>query len=203
MQSAPAPLPQWSAPALPPVGDNYLDHIEHNLPVRLIATLGTFTAALADEPVATAAARAAGGRFSFLSVRAREGGAVVGLFHVEEHTNPSATKVREAMEPLCGSNLIGAGAPLLDFVTTAYTNSCRLVLSRPCRHHGISNSQRPSAAAGTNCPFYHVHPSRIALDRTDQTSGRLTREPVRIAPGRRGEAAAETLAKNVCFGNGP
>lgn len=93
--------------------------------------MGDLTAALTDEPVAHAMARAEAGRFDFLPVRAAPDGPVVGLFRrADALAKPGDLTVGATMEPLSGSNLIGADAPLLDFVFAADTAPCRLVLDR-------------------------------------------------------------------------
>ena len=60
--------------------DAILDQLERSIPVRLIATLGEYTAAFADELAIDAENRATAHRFDFLPVRAAERGGVVGLF---------------------------------------------------------------------------------------------------------------------------
>lgn len=121
----------WASNA-PPVDahDAALSHLETSAPVRLIATIGAFVAATADEPIAVAAERAKEGRFTFLPVRAHRDAEVVGLYRTGVPLKTGALTVGDVMEPLRGSNLIGANAPLLDFVLTADTSPCRLVLDR-------------------------------------------------------------------------
>lgn len=121
----------WSAPALAGGHDQILDHLERNAPVRLIATIGEFVHALPDEPLAEAGARAEAGRFDFLPVRKSQHGPVIGLLRrADAFAQPDRMAVRDAMEPLTGDNLISADAPLLDFVYSADTHPCRLVLDR-------------------------------------------------------------------------
>lgn len=121
----------WPASALAGDHDQILGHLERSAPVRLIATMGDFTYALADEPLVQASARAEAGRFDFLPVRDAPDGAVVGLLRRMNAAGPATGEpVRAAMQPLSGGNLIGADAPLLDFVYTADTSPCRLVLDR-------------------------------------------------------------------------
>lgn len=119
----------WGAPLFDE-NDAALSHLETSAPVRLIATLGAFVAATADEPIAAAAERAKEGRFTFLPVRAHRDAQVIGLYRTDVPMKAGALTVADAMEPLRGSNLIGANAPLLDFVITADTSPCRLVLDR-------------------------------------------------------------------------
>lgn len=121
----------WPASALAGNHDEILDHLERSAPVRLIATMGDLTYTLVDDSLATAASRAEAGRFDFLPVRNSPDGPVVGLLRsADALTRAKEDLVRVAMQPLSGDNLIGADAPLLDFVYTADANPCRLVLDR-------------------------------------------------------------------------
>ncbi len=109
--------------------DAILDQLERSIPVRLIATLGEYTAAFADELAIDAENRATAHRFDFLPVRATERGGVVGLFRRGAGRPSGPSTVRQVMQPLDGAtNLISADAPLIDFVVTADTCPCRLVL---------------------------------------------------------------------------
>lgn len=120
--------PFTPADALAGDQDAILSHLERSMPVRLIATLGTFTAAYVDEPISDAIARADESRFDYLPVQASASGAVVGLFKRREAHTGATGLVRDHMEPLGAGNLIAIDAPLLQFVMTADTNPCRLVL---------------------------------------------------------------------------
>jgi hypothetical protein len=118
----------WAAHALSD-DDAILAQLDQSIPVRLIATLGALTSAVADEPVADADRRAAEHRFDFLPVRSRSEGSIVGLFRRDDNRYGSNAVVRE--QPLDGAtNLISADAPLSDFVTTADISPYRLVLDR-------------------------------------------------------------------------
>jgi hypothetical protein len=94
--------------------------------------MDNLTVAFADEPIAQARARASVGRFSFLPVRDAKHGKVIGLLEISNlpQSADEEQAARTAMQPLSGDNLIGADAPLLDFVYTADSSPCRLVLDR-------------------------------------------------------------------------
>jgi hypothetical protein len=120
----------WPALSLDTDDDAILTILEQSAPVRLIATLGEFTAAYADEAAVTADQRALAGRFDFLPVRDGYGGPIIGLFRCSTTRTSSASSVRDAMAPLSSENLISADAPLLDFVVSADRWPCRLLLDR-------------------------------------------------------------------------
>lgn len=120
----------WPASALEGDQDQILDHLERSTPIRLIATFDDLTVALADEPVRAATSRADDGRFDFLPVRDSASGSIVGLFRRSAMGSTPDRSVREVMQPLSGDNLVGADTPLLDFVFSADTHPCRLVLDR-------------------------------------------------------------------------
>jgi hypothetical protein len=108
--------------------DAILSHLERSTPVRLMATIGAFVAADAAEPVAEAAGRADQHRFDYLPVREGADGPVVGLFARKGISPDGAVRVRDVMQPLSTANLIAIDAPLLQFVLSADTNPCRLIL---------------------------------------------------------------------------
>ena len=108
--------------------DAILSHLERSTPVRLMATIGAFVAADAAEPVAEAAGRADQHRFDYLPVREGADGPVVGLFARKAIPPEGAVRVRDVMQPLSSANLIAIDAPLLQFVLSADTNPCRLIL---------------------------------------------------------------------------
>lgn len=108
--------------------DAILSHLERSTPVRLMATIGAFVAADAAEPVAEAAGRADQHRFDYLPVREGADGPVVGLFARKGIPPDGAVRVRDVMQPLSTANLIAIDAPLLQFVLSADTNPCRLIL---------------------------------------------------------------------------
>ena len=120
----------WAVHAL---GDDdaILDQLDQSIPVRLIATMGVLTSAIADEPVADADRRAAEHRFDFLPVKSRCEGSIIGLFRRNDNRRISNATVQQVMQTLDGAtNLISADAPLSDFVATADTSPARLVLDR-------------------------------------------------------------------------
>lgn len=108
--------------------DAILSHLERSTPVRLMATIGAFVAADTTEPVADAVSRADAHRFDYLPVRDGEGGPVVGLFARRSITIDGTARVADAMQPLSSANLIAIDAPLLQFVLSADSNPCRLIL---------------------------------------------------------------------------
>lgn len=108
--------------------DAILSHLERSTPVRLMATIGSFTAADASEPVAEAMGRADHHRFDYLPVRDGAEGSVVGLFSRKAIGADRVALVRDVMQPLSSSNLIAIDAPLMQFVLSADTNPCRLIL---------------------------------------------------------------------------
>lgn len=108
--------------------DAVLSHLERSTPVRLMATIGAFTAANATESVADAIRRADQHRFDYLPVREGAEGPVVGLFVRENAPSDGGARVRDVMQPLSSANLIAIDAPLLQFVLNADGNPCRLVL---------------------------------------------------------------------------
>lgn len=69
--------------------DAILSHLERSTPVRLVATIGSFTAADASEPVADAICRADRYRFDYLPVCDGAEGPVVGLFSPEGYQRRS------------------------------------------------------------------------------------------------------------------
>jgi CBS domain-containing protein len=117
-----------SAASLDGDQDAILSHLERSTPVRLMATIGSFTAADASEPVADAMGRADHHRFDFLPVRDGVEGPVVGLFSRKAIGADRVALVRDVMQPLSSSNLIAIDAPLLQFVLSADSNPCRLIL---------------------------------------------------------------------------
>jgi hypothetical protein len=110
--------------------DAMLASLERSAPVRLMATMKDVVVALADEPVAQAVRRADAQRFDFLPVREHRDGPIIGLFRRRDVQSPDAQQVSNVMQPLTGDILIGADAPLLDFVYAADTHPCRLVIDR-------------------------------------------------------------------------
>lgn len=108
--------------------DAILSHLERSTPVRLMATIGIFISADVAEPVAAAISRADEHRFDYLPVREGVDGPVVGLLARQDISPDRAVRVREVMQPLSSANLIAIDAPLLQFVLTADTAPCRLVL---------------------------------------------------------------------------
>jgi CBS domain-containing protein len=110
--------------------DAMLASLEHSAPVRLMATMNDVVVALATEPVADAMRRADDQRFDFLPVRENADGPIIGLFRRTDATETGSACVSRIMQPLSGDILIGADAPLLDFVYAADTHPCRLVLGR-------------------------------------------------------------------------
>src|SRR5262249_55324712 len=82
----------------------------------------------AVEPVAKAISRADQHRFDYLPVRDSIEGPVVGLFARKSVGSDRTARVRDVMQPLSSANLIAIDAPLLQFVLSADTNPCRLIL---------------------------------------------------------------------------
>jgi hypothetical protein len=120
----------WYRPAGALAGDqdSILAHLERNTPVRLMATMENLTAAVADEMATDALQRAAAGRFDFLPVRRSRTKPIIGLLDCKSVQLRLDRPVRDVMQPISGANLIGADAPLLDFVYAADQCPCRLVL---------------------------------------------------------------------------
>lgn len=110
--------------------DEMLASLERSAPVRLMATMKDVVVAIAAEPAADALRRADGQRFDFLPVRDQPDGPIVGLFRRKEVQNADGRRVSDVMQPLTGDILIGADAPLLDFVYLADQRRCRLVIDR-------------------------------------------------------------------------
>ncbi|WP_029314497.1 CBS domain-containing protein [Acidiphilium angustum] len=108
--------------------DAILSHLERNTPVRLMATIGAFVAAYAEESVAEAVGRADKHRFDYLPVCDGTDGPVVGLFARKDISSDRAVRVCDVMQPLSSANLIAIDAPLLQFVLSADTAPCRLIL---------------------------------------------------------------------------
>ena len=137
--------------------DAILSHLERSTPVRLMATIGTFIAADATEPVAEAISRADRHRFDYLPVREGTEGPVVGLFARKGVGAGGAACVREVMQPLSSANLIAIDAPLLQFVLSADNNPCPADSGR----YGDLRSryaERHSALARASGAVQPIHP---------------------------------------------
>ncbi len=176
----------WAAPTLDRDQDAILEALENNVPVRLMATVGNLVAAQADERARDALARASEGGFDYLPVRNGHDGPIVGLFSREDALDSKNKQVKDIMKPLSVDNLIGANAPLLQFVYGADQSPCRLLLGSTeiCGIVTLSDMQRiPVRTAifglfihlelvltealermlGSNCPFELLsekHPKR-------------------------------------------
>jgi len=166
-----APIPRWSAAPLDPDESTILAHIEQSLPARLIATLGNFTAAYAQEPVTDALERAVLHGFDFMPVRDGDAGPVVGLFRRGDALPGPTQLVRGMMQPVTDENLISAGAPLLDFVMTADTCPCRLVLDGTVIRGLITLSDIQRLPVRTVLFALFIHLELLMTDALKQTLG--------------------------------
>jgi hypothetical protein len=121
---------KWAARVLDGDQSAILTHLEESTPVRLMATMGELAVTYKEELVTQAVKRAEEGRYDYLPVRSMPAGPIIGLFRRSDAEEKGSVPVACVMQPLSGANLIGANAPLLDFVYTADTSPCRLVLDR-------------------------------------------------------------------------
>jgi hypothetical protein len=170
--------------------DAILSHLERSTPVRLMATIGAFVAADAAEPVAEAARRADQNRFDYLPVRKGVDGPVVGLFAREGIPPDGAVPVRDVMQPLSSANLIAIDAPLLQFVLSADTNPCRLILD-DTEIRGLvtlSDIQRLPVRTALFSLFIHLE---LLLTEVLRREIGPDRSPFELLSGKRAEDARE------------
>ena len=123
-------MASWQSNPLQGDHDDMLASLERSAPVRLMATMADLEVARANEPVGEALRRANAQRFDFLPVRKGPDGPIIGLFSRVNMDRDTAASVEQVMRPLGSDILISADAPLLDFIYSADTNPCRLVLDR-------------------------------------------------------------------------
>lgn len=170
--------------------DAILSHLERSTPVRLMATLGAFVAADAAEPLAAAISRADQHRFDYLPVREGAEGPVVGLFARKGVAADGAARVRDVMQPLSSANLIAIDAPLLQFVLSADSNPCRLILD-DTKVGGLvtlSDIQRLPVRTALFSLFIHLE---LLLTQALRKEIGPDRSPFDLLSGKRAEDARE------------
>jgi hypothetical protein len=170
--------------------DAILSHLERSTPVRLMATIGTFIAADASEPVAEAISRADRHRFDYLPVRKRTERPVVGLFARRGVGADGAARVRDVMQPLSSANVIAIDAPLLQFVLSADNNPCRLILddTEICGLVTLSDIQRLPVRTALFSLFIHLE---LLLTEALRREIGPDRSPFDFLSGKRAEDAGE------------
>jgi len=125
--SEPATAQPWAKPEPLGEGDTF-ETLHRGLTVHLIMTpRHDLVTCRPDEPAAEVVARNTE-RFDFLPVQRAEDGHIESLFHATAHDAPPGT-VREHAHALSEPWLISANASILDFVTTADSQPCRLVVT--------------------------------------------------------------------------
>jgi hypothetical protein len=170
--------------------DAILSHLERSMPVRLMATIGTFVAADAAEPLAEAISRADQHRFDYLPVREGGDGPVVGLFARKAISPEGTVRVRDVMQPLSSANLIAIDAPLLQFVLSADTNPCRLILD-DTEIRGLvtlSDIQRLPVRTALFSLFIHLE---LLLTKVLRSEIGPDRSPIELLSRKRAEDARE------------
>ena len=170
--------------------DDVLSHLERSTPVRLMATIGTFVGADAGEPVAAAISRADQHRFDYLPVREGAAGPVVGLFSRRSVAADGTTRVRDVMQPLSSANLMAIDAPLLQFVLSADTNPCRLILDEADIRGLVTLSDIQRLPVRTALFGLFIHLELLLTDLLRRTIG-PTRSPFEFLSKKRAAEARE------------
>ena len=124
--------PEWSASRRGSIAS-----VQANLPVHLIATAREeFQTCLLDDPIGAVVEGNRVARFDYLPVVSPDethAAPIVGLLHIVPFMTGAVPDrcVADVCDRLSDRNLIGADASLLDFVRSADTQGCRLIVSGP------------------------------------------------------------------------